>query len=185
MGHLLDYEQARTTLERALAAIECAERKSSRAGAWWWAEVAIEHAAELGVANAHDLVGGGRWPELAALRSQLRAMDDRDELIVVNAFSVNMLPPGTHRIQFQPLTQDEATRLLQSQRWTSAVGHETTAALFSTELGVTIPANRATVTMWADVQLLVGQYVGPRLPEGATELPAGATVTWWLVSEDY
>lgn len=32
-----------------------------------------------------------------------------------------------------------------------------------------------------DDAALIGQYIGPRLPEGATELPAGATIEWWLV----
>jgi hypothetical protein len=30
-------------------------------------------------------------------------------------------------------------------------------------------------------RLLVGQYDGPRLPEGATSLPEGATLTWFKV----
>jgi hypothetical protein len=29
--------------------------------------------------------------------------------------------------------------------------------------------------------VLVAQYRGPRLPEGATELPEGATIEWYVV----
>lgn len=32
-----------------------------------------------------------------------------------------------------------------------------------------------------DALTLVGQYRGPRLPDGATTLPEGATIEWWHV----
>jgi len=63
----------------------------------------------------------------------------------------------------------------------SAVGHADTAALFSVLLGRAVPQNRVSVKVASDVILLVGQYVGPRLPEGATTLPEGAVVEWWVV----
>lgn len=99
--------------------------------------------------------------------------------IVTNAFSLNMLHSRPYRLTFTPVTVEQAVQYLDD--WTSAVGHQDTAALFSQILGVTIPWNRVNVTIEEGTQLLVGQYQGPRLPEGASMLPDGATITWWLV----
>ena len=61
------------------------------------------------------------------------------------------------------------------------VGHADTAAVFSSVLGVEIPCNRATVALKEGDVALVGQYSGPRLPEGATALPEGAAIKWVVV----
>ena len=63
----------------------------------------------------------------------------------------------------------------------SAVGHTDTAALFSTILDRPIAVNRVSVKLDSNSAILVGQYQGPRLPEGATTLPEGASIEWWLV----
>jgi hypothetical protein len=63
----------------------------------------------------------------------------------------------------------------------SAVGHADTAAVFSTLLGRPVPVNRVNIKLTQGVILLVGQYIGPRLPEGATTLPEGARIEWWTV----
>jgi hypothetical protein len=63
----------------------------------------------------------------------------------------------------------------------SAVGHADTAALFTKILGRPVELNRITLKAESGVLFLVGQYVGPRLPEGVTELPPGAVIEWWIV----
>lgn len=63
----------------------------------------------------------------------------------------------------------------------SAVGHADTAALFSALLGRPVEQVRRSVQLGDEDVLLVGQYVGPRLPEGSTTLPAGAAVRWLVV----
>jgi hypothetical protein len=63
----------------------------------------------------------------------------------------------------------------------SAVGHADTAAVFSSILDRAIEPNRISVKLTRDDMAIVGQYVGPRLPEGATTLPEGAAIEWWLV----
>ncbi len=65
--------------------------------------------------------------------------------------------------------------------WKSAVGHEDVARLFSTILNLPVEVNRVSVKLINDDFALIGQYVGPRLPEGATQLPEGATIEWWVV----
>jgi hypothetical protein len=124
-------------------------------------------------------------------------------LTIVNAFSVNMLDVAencTVKTLFQRITRAEAA-CRAADGIISAVGHEDTAKVFSVELGVEVPANRATVTITPEsgpIQvsvnkyvavtitpesgpILLGQYKGPRLPEGATTLPEGAEIQWFLV----
>lgn len=100
-------------------------------------------------------------------------------LCITNAFSINMLE-GDSRVSFKQLELHEAVSLVQDWAWTSAVGHADTAAVFSGLLGVSVPMNRVTVK--AEGGLLIGQMSGPRLPEGATKLPEGAEIQWWLVT---
>jgi hypothetical protein len=64
---------------------------------------------------------------------------------------------------------------------TSAVGHPDTARIFSSILGVDITTNRCNVTLNRNDYIYVGQYIGPRLPEGATQLPEGASILWYKV----
>lgn len=66
--------------------------------------------------------------------------------------------------------------------FTSIVGHADTAAVFSSQLGLDIPCDRATFKFEEDHILFVGQYKGPHLPEGATSLPEGAKVEWAMVT---
>ena len=63
----------------------------------------------------------------------------------------------------------------------SVLGHASTQALFEKALGVPIPVNRTSLKLGSGERILVGQYMGPRLPEGATELPEGATLEWWVI----
>lgn len=120
-------------------------------------------------------------------------------IYVTNAFSLSMLPAwrrdAHHEIhEGDPIsTEIEVIPILDPADWlrdaesrhgdpaVSAVGHADTARLFSAILGRTIEPNRVSVEIGDDDELLVGQYVGPRLPEGATELPEGATIHWMVV----
>ena len=100
---------------------------------------------------------------------------------LLNAFSVNMLEASQDLlVRFQPLTAGQAADLA-ADGVDSAVGHADTAELFTRLLGVPIEARRATVTLGAGDAAVLGQYRGPRLPEGATALPEGATVAWYRV----
>jgi hypothetical protein len=105
-------------------------------------------------------------------------------LYVANAFSTSMLS-GDALVSFRRVSLEtvrDGLRPLTGGAWTSAVGHADTAALFSKLLGMEVPVNRTTLRLERGDGLIVGQYVGPRLPEGATELPEGARIDWLLVS---
>jgi hypothetical protein len=101
--------------------------------------------------------------------------------VVLSAFSPNMLhlDQGMVGVKFFPISTDEAADLAAGAP--SAVGHESTAAVFSSQLGVHVEFNRVTATLQSGIVALVGQYRGPRLVEGATELPEGATIQWLRV----
>jgi len=102
-------------------------------------------------------------------------------IILTNAFSLNMLPRGfSGALRVREVSLREARDIL-SQGFTSAVGHEQTARLFGEVLGLPVEANRANVELDWDTALVVGQYRGPRLPEGSTTLPGGAEIVWYLV----
>lgn len=98
---------------------------------------------------------------------------------ILNAFSLNMLGSEDYVLRVRPLSREDAAALAADA--VSAVGHADTAAIFAAELGVPVACDRRTVTLQRGDQALVGQYIGPRLPEGATTLPEGATIAWRLV----
>lgn len=79
---------------------------------------------------------------------------------------------------FEELTLDEVCVMLRADEWTSAVGHADTAAIFADALGMQVPCARVTVSLRKGDVAIIGQYRGPRLPEGASTLPEGATIQW-------
>jgi hypothetical protein len=100
---------------------------------------------------------------------------------ISNAFSLSMLGERSHSLlSVRRITLAEASALAAQAQ--SAVGHENTAAIFSRQLGAPVAFNRTTVLLEPGDELLVGQYVGPRLAEGSTELPEGASIGWLLVA---
>lgn len=99
---------------------------------------------------------------------------------LLNAFSLNMIQtPGTFTVM--EIDTPDAAELLEGYGLESVVGHASTAAVFGRVLGMEVPCNRATVLLERDETAMVGQYVGPRLEEGVTELPEGADIKWMLV----
>lgn len=125
----------------------------------------------------------------------------KPKLYVSNAFSLSMLNREDQRGSpkgYTPRTEDAIMkhcriprpvddparaleRLSQGREIVSCIGHENTAAVLSDALGTNLSSQRTTVKLEDHDVLLVGQYIGPRLPEGATTLPEGATIEWWLV----
>jgi len=104
---------------------------------------------------------------------------------LVNALSLNMLDipadmGGEMNLCIQRMGAESTTRLAAGA--INAIGHAETAAVVGAELfGSPLPANRVTVKAEVGDELFVAQYVGPRLPEGATSLPEGARVEYFRV----
>ena len=103
-------------------------------------------------------------------------------MVIINSFSANMLGDLTRpvAVAFHPIEWWEAIDSI-SHGFVSAVGHADTAAVFSSQLKTEVPCNRASITLKPGDCALLGQYSGPRLPEGCKALPEGATIKWFLV----
>ena len=102
---------------------------------------------------------------------------------VTNAFSINMIN-GASSVDFTPISVEEASHLL-NNGFTSGVGHPDTAVVISSILGKEVVPNRVNVQLAQGDLLIVAQYTGPRLPEGATTLPEGAMIKFWRVEVTY
>ena len=102
-------------------------------------------------------------------------------MLLLNAFSLNMLAEFPAQPLFEEISLDEAQKSL-ADGFASVVGHADTAAVFSDQLGIEVPTNRTTVSLKKGDVATIGQYRGPRLPEGATILPEGASIVWLRVT---
>jgi len=98
-------------------------------------------------------------------------------MILCNSFSLNMLASLPAQPAFRELTLEEVRTVL-AAGFQSAVGHADTAAVFQDVLGLEVTAVRATLQLQTGQEAIIGQYRGPRLPEGCKILPDGAAIQW-------
>ena len=100
---------------------------------------------------------------------------------ISNTFSLNMIRGALDvEISAREVSTQEARSFARTAR--SAVGHPETARLFSQRLELEIAHQRLTITLEAEDQLLVGQYVGERLPEFQERRPEDAELRWVFIS---
>ncbi len=101
---------------------------------------------------------------------------------LLNAFSLNIISDSLPcTIEASEITANDAIKFASRNEIESAVGHAETAAIFSKILNIDVECARKNVAMSAGDIAIVGQYSGPRLPEGATSLPEGAKIKWIFV----
>lgn len=99
-----------------------------------------------------------------------------------NAFSLNMLERTNQRVHLVPVSAVEArAHLSYPGGFTCAIGHADTAHVVGSDLALALDACRIDIQLQPGDILVVAQYHGPRLPEGATTLPEGATIAYWVV----
>lgn len=96
---------------------------------------------------------------------------------LANAFSLQMLDDLNGTITSKVIDPADVPADV-----VSAVGHADTAAVLSGILGIDVPACRANVKLCKGDKLYVAQLLGGRLPEGATTLPEGFTLTFLEVT---
>ena len=109
-------------------------------------------------------------------------------MLLSNAFSINMLQSDCS-VSFTELGPIAAASHLVVSGITNTIGHPDTDAVVRGMIAANstldfdqIPhGQRTSVTVEKGDSMIVAQYTGPRLPEGATSLPEGATIKWWLV----
>lgn len=95
-----------------------------------------------------------------------------------NAFSLQMLDTSKAAVvNIVPASMEEVA----ASGFESVVGHQDTANVLSTMLGVPVPMNRVSLKLDADTVLYVAQVIGGRLPEGATTLPEGTALCFLKV----
>ena len=98
-----------------------------------------------------------------------------------NAFSLQMRTTSHGSIDWEEIPVEEARRLL-STGIDSYVGHQDLANVISSVLGFPVPAERRHGKIEQGESIVVAQYDGGRLPEGTTELPEGAKITFLKVT---
>lgn len=102
---------------------------------------------------------------------------------LTNAFSLNMLNTNACLIM-DMITPEKARQALSNiADIKNAIGHPDTARIVQNILDVELPTpERMNVSFMPDKDIMiVAQYTGPRLPEGATELPEGAVIQFWEI----
>jgi hypothetical protein len=96
-----------------------------------------------------------------------------------NALSLNMLDTSSAlNIYIEPVSPAEVS----TSNFISVIGHPDTANVIASLLDCEVPFNRCSLSLTAEDTLFVAQYKGPRLPEGATKLPEGATIEFLKVT---
>lgn len=103
-------------------------------------------------------------------------------LYIGNAFSFNMLGNLlSGYVLFDRITPGEAGDLLRDTKFLSCFGHADIASVVSSHLGKHFPQNRCNVGLEPGDSMILAQYIGPRLPEGTTELPPGASIEYFYI----
>ena len=105
-------------------------------------------------------------------------------IYLANALSLNMFNhiTSSFKINVKPISTAEASTILKSTKFTSAIGHADMANILTNILGVNITPNRITLNINPGDTLIIAQYIGPRLPEGTTTLPENATIKFYHVT---
>jgi hypothetical protein len=99
---------------------------------------------------------------------------------ISNTFSLNMISGSLDlRINTKELNLSQAKEFAKNAK--SAVGHAETAKLFSDHLEIPVAFNRVTLVLSPQDCLLVGQYIGERLPEYQERRPDYAELRWVLI----
>lgn len=104
--------------------------------------------------------------------------------ILINALSLNMLnglftnAGDNIKIEIELCSLDQIKQTLENG-FESAIGHADLGNILSEMIGLEIPVNRCSVALEKGDLGVVAQYIGPRLEEGTTSLPEGATIKFF------
>ena len=98
------------------------------------------------------------------------------KVLLLNAFSLQMLSRSDAEIYVQEVTPEWVTEQIRTYGVDSAVGHVDTARVLSDILNAEIAFDRKNITLEPGTSAVVAQVVGGRLPEGCTTLPEGISI---------
>lgn len=103
-------------------------------------------------------------------------------MYLLNAIPGALVPSEGAMLSIIPVAADVVGRAINYEECSSAIGHADTAAVISALLGAEVPMARVSVPTLQDGDAhYLALYQGPRLPEGATTLPEGATLSFYLL----
>lgn len=103
---------------------------------------------------------------------------------LLNVFTFSMIDCFPIQVSAHEITLDEAKALI-LRGFESFVGHDGAAKMYTAVLGVEVPMNRVSTKLKGGDVALIGQYMGPRLPEGkvlSLEEMKAAPMKWLLVT---
>lgn len=110
-----------------------------------------------------------------------------NKLYIVNSFSINMLE-GNKNLSFRKIGNPEP--IINNSHPIGAIGHQDLATVIErigNNEGWGIPRLFNRITLNIDFanndRLLVCQYRGERLQEGATSLPDNSIIEYWIVEQ--
>ncbi len=124
-------------------------------------------------------VGDWKWDRPVEIKEEEKEVKKMIKL--VNAFSINMLKEDDSKVRFKRISLDEAKDILR-QGFESFVGHQDLANIAAGMLEMPVQVNKVSTMLEKDDIMIVAQFIGPRLPEGATKLPDGARVDFFKVT---
>ena len=101
-------------------------------------------------------------------------------LYLTNAFSMNMFELQDS-LSFRITRVEYPLDILMKEQFVSAIGHQDLANILTDMWELDIPYNRISLKLSTGDTCLIAQYVGPRLEEGTTTLPDGATIQFAIV----
>lgn len=103
-------------------------------------------------------------------------------MYLLNAVPGSLVPSEGVMLSIAPVEADIVGETVKTGACKSAIGHADTAAIISGLVGAEVPMARISVPVLKDGDVhFLALYQGPRLPEGATELPEGATLSFFLL----
>ncbi len=111
-------------------------------------------------------------------------------MIITNAFSMSMLDTRDAKyLRVEEIGVNQASVLACTAHTegnlTTAVGSGTLAAIFAGQLDVPLVCQRMALKLnpcrGEEVEMLFGQYRGPRLTGAEDELPEGGSLTWYRI----
>jgi len=86
-------------------------------------------------------------------------------LYVLNTATLPLKEGGEYLITARQISMEEVKEMLEKEQFTSAVGHEATAKLLTSVLGIEVPYNRIQITLEPGDKL-IAFLLKKRLPEG-------------------
>ena len=102
-------------------------------------------------------------------------------LYIGNAISFNSIVEAQGALHYRKMTVKEVAAMIANRNPVSYIGHKDMANVISKQLGKEIPCHRINIWLRPGDTVILAQYIGQRLPEGATVLPEGARIDYFIV----